>query len=313
MISPTTLSTIQHRSTSQTVRFGMNATNAANDTVDLTSRQPSFPIDIYPETIAKCPADALIVNVYRDMFRPHIDPKQREVWNLSGGTEALDNALGGAITEALKRNNKPQTAGSVTVLSRQDGQDAAWKNIQAKHVIVVSLGEYPKLGTSSDEMLNTLKRAHQKALQTIKSDPKLADVQTAATLLHGMDIGPFKSQAGIFLATKALKNDTNRAIHDGAGPLKKLYIATHHASDESYTGWVAEKLGIPAPKMNMPKPPAPKANTEPVQSGLFSRAWNGLKSFFSNIWNGIKRLFGFGKESKTEKQPNNEAASGTVI
>jgi hypothetical protein len=242
---------------------------------------------VYHGNITQCPADAIIIGLYDDMFRPHIDPKQRGVRNWSGDIAAVDEALGGAITKKLCQNNKRVQQGTIQVLSQKDYQPAQW-GLPAKHVIVVGLGKYITPPTHPAVILKNLHDAHTTALTEIRNNPTLAEAKTAATVLHGMDnyIG---LQDAIIDATNTLRTSTHRTMETtpGSWPLKKLYVATN---DANAAQWAAEVLDVTVPKPNEFRALKP---AEP-QPGWFSRAWHGIQSFFSSIWEGIKRIFGFG-------------------
>lgn len=117
--------------------------------------------------ITRFKADAIIVNLFEGVAAP------------AGGTGAVDQALGGLISEELKTGNAFKGKLGDTLVLHTHGK------LPARYVIVVGLG---KQDSACSFEYRRASAAAVKACKKLK-------VKTAGTLLHGAGIGGFDVEA----------------------------------------------------------------------------------------------------------------------
>lgn len=104
--------------------------------------------------------DVIIVNLFAGVTQP------------GGATGAVDGALGGAVTKQIKRTEFKGAVGDVLVIPADD-------RLQAKHVIVVGLGERAEFD------IRAIMRASAAAIRKCQD----LNARSVAGILHGAGIG----------------------------------------------------------------------------------------------------------------------------
>lgn len=125
--------------------------------------------------IAQFQADAIIVNLFEGVSTP------------GGGTGAVDQALGGILSQEIQSNSKSFKGklGETLILP-------TYGKLPARYVIIVGLGK-------ADEMKAfQLRRASASAIRACKK----LKLKTAGTLLNGAGIGGYDAQAAARLLTE---------------------------------------------------------------------------------------------------------------
>lgn len=123
-------------------------------------------IIIQAGSIQSTQADTIIVNLFEDVVTP------------SGATGAVDQALGGAISELIANGDLKGKVGEVGVLYPRGA-------IPAKRVLVVGLGKRDKFD------LEGVRRAAGSAIQRARE----ANAKRVATIVHGAGVAGLEPQA----------------------------------------------------------------------------------------------------------------------
>lgn len=173
-------------------------------------------IQVQQGDIAAFQADAIIVNLFEGVTAP------------GGGTGAVDQALGGILSQEIQSNGKlfRGKLGETLILP-------TYGKIPARYVIVVGLGK-------SDELKAfQLRRASAAAVRAVQK----LKLKTAGTLLNGAGIGGYDAQAAARLLTegailgsyqftqrKSIKANGDENNSDtGKTELESLTIVEHQA------------------------------------------------------------------------------------
>ena len=174
-------------------------------------------LDLRAGSIQSADADTIIVNLFKGVMRP------------AGATGAVDEALGGAISELIASGDFSGKLGEVGVFYPRGV-------IKARRVLVTGLGEQEKFD---------LEQVRKAAAAAIRKAQEL-QARDVASIVHGAGI----AKLPVGLATQALLEGTLLALYQYDGIRQEREASSEIASftivefDESKVGAIEQAMAV---------------------------------------------------------------------